>query len=230
MTLEQAQQLMPDMDWEETLLEVQTDPGDGLTESHGRLYEAIYGFLEITAQKWLRTRHLTQALDGALVAIGLEKIFRDIEKFSIPDDCSDGIGRAFKAWALVCCKREWGKYIKSQQDNPKEAEALTEEAPSPEKILLAQEATRKPPTRTQAEKMMMRQILHEELEKLVPTMKEALLESEDIKNIRKPGARGKQGEAASIAAKYGHTPSAVRTTRSRLAKKVRERFEKEAKS
>ena len=75
----------------------------------------------------------------------------------------------------------------------------------------------------------MRRILHEELEKLPPAMKEALLESEDIKNILQPNARGKQGEAAAIASKHGYKPGAVRTARSRLAAKVNERFEKEAK-
>ena len=232
MTLEQAQQLLPDMDWEEVLLEVQTDPGDGLTESHGRLYEAIYGLLETAAQKWLRTRHLTEAQDGALVAIGLDKIFRDIEKFSIPDDHCDGIGRAFKAWALICSKREWSKYIRDQkikEGDIDQEDLLAEEAPSPEDALIALEPTEKQPSRAQAEIELMRRILHEELEKLPPAMKEALLESEDIKNIHQPNARGKQGEAAAIASKHGYTPGAVRTARSRLAAKVNERFEKEAK-
>ena len=232
MTLEQAQQLLPDMDWEEVLLEVQTDPGDGLTESHGRLYEAIYGLLETAAQKWLRARHLTQAQDGALVAIGLDKIFRDIEKFSIPDDHSNGIGRAFKAWALICSKREWRKYIrdqKSKEGDIDQEDLLAEEAPSPEDALITLETIEKPPSRAQAEIELMRRILHEELEKLPPAMKEALLESEDIKNIHQPNARGKQGEAAAIASKHGYKPGAVRTARSRLAAKVNERFGKEAK-
>ena len=232
MTLEQAQQLLPDMDWEEVLLEVQTDPGDGLTENHGRLYEAIYGLLETAAQKWLRTRHLTEAQDGALVAIGLDKIFRDIEKFSIPDDHSDGIGRAFKAWAFKCCKREWSKYIrdqKSKEGDIDQEDILAEEAPSPEDALIALETTEKQPSRAHAEIELMRRILHEELEKLPPSMKEALLESEDIKNIHQPNARGKQGEAAGIASKHGYKPGAVRTARSRLAAKVNERFGKEAK-
>ena len=232
MKLEQAQQLLPDMDWEEILLEVQTEPGDGLTESHGKLYDAIYGLLYTNAQKWLRSRHLTEAEDGALVAVGLAKIFRDIEKFSIPNDHSDGIGGAFKAWALLCCKREWSKHIRAQQSmstNIEEEELLTEDSPSPEEILLALENSDKPPSRAQAEIELMRKILHEELEKLPPSMKEALLESEDIKNIQQPTVRGKQGEAAAIASKHGYKQGAVRTARSRLATKVKERFEKEAK-
>ena len=61
-------------------------------------------------------------------------------------------------------------------------------------------------------------------------MKEALLESEDLKSVEIPNARGKQGEAASIATKHGYKPGAIRTCRNRLLKKVLERFEQEVKA
>ena len=101
---EQAKKIVEEIDWEEVILEIQTAPGDGLSENHGLLYYFLYGPMEVAAQNWLKTRHLTIARDGALTAIGLEKVFRDIEKFKIPDDNAEGIGRAFKAWALKCLK------------------------------------------------------------------------------------------------------------------------------
>ena len=73
----------------------------------------------------------------------------------------------------------------------------------------------------------MEKALEDELNKLPPAMKEALLDSEDLKSVENPNARGKQGEAASIASKYGYTPNAVRTRRTRLLGKVQNRFKKE---
>ncbi|MBR9871482.1 MAG: hypothetical protein GYB26_10110 [Gammaproteobacteria bacterium] len=230
---EQAQLLMVEMDWEETLLEIQTEPSNELTESHWRLYEALYGLLEVAARKWLHARQLVEARDGALAAVGIDKIFRDIGKFNIPDDSSEGIGRAFRAWAIICCRNEWGKQsgiLKDEAWDPtKHLEDDTRASPSPEDLLAALDPPDQPPSRSQTERALRQRILEEELAKLLPSMKDAILATEELKSVSQPNARGKQGEAATIAEAHGHTPGAVRTARSRLLKRAKERFEKEVK-
>jgi len=232
--LEQAKTLKVEIDWEELILEIQTDPGDELTDNHWTLYETVYGSMVVSARRWLENRNLTEARDGALAAIGIDKIFKIIDKFDIPDDDSSGIGRAFKAWALKCCAREWSK----QKDLLREVELDSDKFnqfhsgifPSPEEVLIAEVPSNKPVSRPVTDRALIKRILAEELNRFPQSMKEALLESEDLKSVENPNSRGKQGEAANIAEKYGFTQGAIRTSRSRLLKKIRDRFEQEVKA
>lgn len=225
-----------EVDWEELILEIQTAPVDGLTESHGILYDAIYGLITVRAQQWLENHHLAQAHDGALTAIGIDKIFKEISKFTIPEDASAGIRKAFIAWALKCSEREWSrpKYQLTQTEISIAPDTIEETyqstSPSPEEVLITEVSSITPVSRSVTEKALKLRILEEELNKLQPAMKEALLESEDLKSVENPNARGKQGEAASIATKHGYKPGAIRTCRNRLLKKVLERFEQEVKA
>lgn len=227
----QATQSETSFDWEEVIMDIQTHPGEELCGSHWLLYAAIYGVLSVAADNWLEGRRLSSAEDGALVAIGLDKIFQNISKFNIPNDHPSGIGKAFKAWCVKCCKNEWSKYANSNLEDsidPMEIQRLDDRPTLPLEKALSNQESAKTPSRSDVERKLMRKVLEDELDQLPPTMKDALLDSEDLKSVENPNARGKKGEAASIASKYGYTPNAVRTRRSRLLVKVQDRFEKEA--
>lgn len=231
---EQLGRLKKEIDWGELLLEIQTEPGSELTDNHFLLYEYLYGRLEVGARKWLSRRRLSESQDGILAAIGIEKIFRDIGKFAIPDDCSDGVRKAFTAWALICSEREWIKekalMLQRKLSSLGDTELEETASPSPEELLILRENANDAPCRAVTERALMKQILDEELNKLQPEMKKALLETEDEKRPDKPTARGESGVAAQIARRHGYNPGAVRTARTRLLNKVEERFQQEVKS
>ena len=85
---ENANLLPSEIDWETLILEVQTDPSGVESEAFGRLYVAVYGYLHTLAQKWLALYQSSEVQDNALVAIGLDKILKEITKFVAPDDNS----------------------------------------------------------------------------------------------------------------------------------------------
>lgn len=222
---------MSEIDWETLILEVQTDPAGVESEAFGRFYIAIYGYMRTLAQKWLERRQLSEVQDNALVAIGLDKVFKEISKFAPPDDDSDGVGRAFRGWISTCCEHEWRNSKNIHKELAFDAHMLEEReknsCPSVEEQLVAEESGTFSVSLRQQAIYAQRQILNEELNRLPEAMRDAILESEDQKNVKNLKGRGVQGEVASIASKHGLTPGAIRTARSRLAKKTKERFEKE---
>lgn len=230
----QAAQLVVATDWGELLLEIQTTPDSGLTDSHGQLYAGVYGSLHVCAQRWLSNRRLSESRDNELVAIGLDKIFRDIAKFKIPNDDPEVIRRKFIAWALKCSEREWGKQKGLMRPQLCEFAIVENDEefspPNPESIWIELEDSPKLPLRPVTERALMKRILAEELNRLAPAMKLAVLETTDIKCVKKPKARGESGTAEEIASKHGYNAGAVRTARSRLSQRVKERFQQEAKS
>ena len=165
------------------------------------------------------------------VAIGLDKIWKEIMKFTPPSTDSEGIGRAFKGWVGTCCEREWSanRHIHNERTvDPKIlAEWENESIPSIEEMLLKEEEALAPPSPVQHINAIRRQILDDEIHRIPEAMRDALLETEGEKDVANPSARGKQGESAAIAEKYGVTPGAVRTARLRLVQRVRDRFSKE---
>ena len=228
---EKAYLVKSGIDWETLILEVQTDPAGVESEAFGALYHAIYGYLHTLAQKWLVRHHLSEVQDNALVAIGLDKILKEITKFEPPDDDSAGIGRAFKAWVSRCCEYEWRNNKNIHRELALDSHVLEEwvnhSSPSIEDQLTAEEEGASSVSLRQQTRSKQREILDEELHRLPEAMRDAILESEDLKSIDKPAGRGKNGEAVVIASKYGLTQGAIRTARSRLVKKVGERFRKE---
>lgn len=223
--------LQSEIDWETLILEVQTDPTGVESEAFGRLYVASYGYLCTLAQKWLERHQLSEVQDNALVAIGLDKILKEIGKFEAPDDDSAGIGQAFKGWISTCCEREWGNNKNIHRELVLDSHALEEwgknSCPSVEEQLIAEEGGVSSISLRQQTIAEQKQILNEELNRLPEAMRDAILESEDLKRVDNPAGRGKKGEAAAIASKYALTPGAVRTARSRLVNRVEKGFLKE---
>jgi len=228
---ENANLLPSEIDWETLILEVQTDPSGVESEAFGRLYVAVYGYLHTLAQQWLARHQLSEVQDNALVAIGLDKILKEITKFVAPDDDSAGIGRAFRGWISTYCEREWCKNKNIHRELALDSHPLENweksSSPSVEEQLVAKERGASTISLRQQDISKQGQILSEELNQLPEAMRDAILESEDLKSIDNPAGRGKKGEAAAIASKHGLTPGAIRTARSRLAKRVEERFQKE---
>lgn len=220
------------IDWEILILEVQTDPAGASSDSFGQLYLALFGYLEFIAQQWLERNNLCQAQDHALVAIGLDKIYKEIGKFCAPLTDSEGIGRAFKGWCSTVCKREWKSNRHVHSEQPIDPVILEEwdmgATPSVEESVISEEASCEPLGPQQQMNVLRRQILAQELDRLPEAMRDALLETEGEKSVANPKARGKQGESAAIAQKHGVTPGAVRQARMRLVQRVDERFKKES--
>jgi len=228
---ENPYQLKSEIDWETLILEVQTTPAGVESEAFGCLYAAIYGYLHTLAQKWLARHQLSEVQDNALVAIGLDKVLKEICKFETPDDDSAGIGRAFKGWLSKCCEREWNNNKNIHRDLALDSHVLEDwgenSCPSVEEQLITKERGVSSISLRQQAISKQRQILNEELKRLPEAMRDAIVESENLKSIDNLGGRGKKGEAAAIASKHGLKPGAIRTARSRLGKRVEERFLKE---
>lgn len=223
---ENAQQLEPEIDWETLILDVQTSPEVESSEAFGYLYDRLYGFIHTLAKKWLERHYLSEAQDNALVAIGLDKILNEICKFDIPEDDSDGIGRAFKSWVSICCRREWSSSKHIHRELPLD-EVGMDSHPSIEEELVSAEAEGSINTERQQAIEVQRQILNDELDRLPESMREAILETEDLKAIENLTGRGRKGEAAAIASKHNLTPGAIRTARCRLGNRVKQRYQKE---
>lgn len=228
---ENAYLLQAEIDWETLILEVQTDPAGVESEAFGKLYGVIYGYLRTIAKKWLARHQLSEVQDDALVAIGLDKVLKEISKFETPDDDSAGIGWAFKGWISRCCEREWSSNKNIHRELALDSHVLEEwdknSCPSVEEQMITKERGEPSISLRQQTISKQRQILNEELMRLPEAMRDAIVESEDLKSIDNLAGRGKKGEAAAIASKHGLKPGAIRTARSRLGKRVEERFLKE---
>jgi len=224
-------QLTQDTDWGMVILEVQTAPDMAeSSQEYTMLYEAIYGVLITNARKWLISRGYSHAHDQELMSIGLDFVFKVIDKFEVPEKSSEEILRSFKAWALKCSVREWTKRVQLEKCFSQDNTELTfnNQTPSVEDVLIDEEEKSTPQNRSNADIELQRKILCEELDQLPSEMRDALLEIEDLKRPDSPNGRGKQGESKLIAEKYGHTTGSIRTRRSRLASKVKDRFKKES--
>ncbi|MCU7919821.1 MAG: hypothetical protein KZQ95_15900 [Candidatus Thiodiazotropha sp. (ex Epidulcina cf. delphinae)] len=223
--------LQSDIDWETLILEVQTDPAGPESEAFGNLYTAIYGYMSTIAKQWLERHRLSEVQDHALVALGLDKVLKEIGKFEIPDDEPTGIGLAFKGWVSTCCEREWTNNKNIHSKVALESHVLEEweknSCQSVEELLITEEEDTTSLSSRQQTISKQRHILNEELDRLPEAMRDAILETEDLKSIENPTGRGLKGETAAVASKYGLTPGAIRTARCRLAKRVEERFLKE---
>ena len=227
----QTEELAIAFDWIELILEVQTEPEEGLAESHGRLYELIYAPLALHARRWLETRSLAEVENDALVSVAVDKTFRDIGKFEIRDDCPVKVERSFKAWVNRCAEHEWSKWLRSTLSS--KSVPFEEAMESEDFQLLSPEQEEETPTERSAERELMKRALEEELNKLPLPIRAAILETVGVADVSNPGARGPAGETARIAEKYGYTPQAIRTRKSRLVQRVREckeRLEKGSKS
>jgi len=231
---ENAYLLQSEIDWETLILEAQTAPAGLESEAFGCLYVTIYGYMRTLAQKWLERHQLSEVQDNALVAIGLDKILKEISKFDPPNDDSAGIGRAFKGWVSTCCEREWGNNKNIHRELAFDSHMLEEweknSCSSVEEQLITEERGLSSISSRQQAIYEQRQMLNEELSRLPEAMRDAILESEDLKSVDRPKGRGLKGEAAAIASKHGLTTGAIRTARSRLVNRVKERFPKECSS
>jgi hypothetical protein len=215
-------------DWGDVILEVQTDPAGSSSAALGVLFNLLYGYIETLAKVWLRKHRKCEEVPGDLAALGWDTISGRISKFTTPDDCPAGIGRAFKAWVGKCCNREWNRRFSERLEQTMAEDELSQVAwaPSAEELVISIDD---PTDRKQGSDLAQfaSRLLQEELGKLLEPMRDAILETEDHKSLASPGARGKTGVSTAIAAKYGFTQTAIRTARSRLGQRVKERFAKE---
>jgi hypothetical protein len=219
------------IDWEELILEAQTDPcGVENSEAFSQIYIELCGYMDTLSKNWLETHDLSEAYDGAFIAVGWALIIKQLHKFKIPNDDSTGICLALRAWIGKCCSREWNRRQHELMGTPPDPAAtnhllgtIQTSCPSPEEGLCESDNDC-PDT---ADRILMRKILCEQLREMPESMRDAILETMDIKDISNLDARGKQGEAAAIAEKHGHKPNAVKTRIHRLKEKVKERFDKE---
>jgi hypothetical protein len=216
-------------DWEEVILEVQTDPAGSSSTSLGVLFNILYGYIQTLAKVWLRQHRTCEEVPGDLAATGWDTITSHISKFRIPDDCSAGIGKAFKAWVGKCCKRAWNRRFSERLEQTMTEDELNQVvwAPSAEELLTGTDELNDEKQGSDPAAQFASRLLQEELGKLIEPMRDAILETGDHKSLSSPAARGKTGESAAIAAKYGFTQNAIRTARSRLGQRVKERFTKE---
>jgi len=224
-------QLFPDIDWITHILEVQTSPNINQSiESYTALYEEIFGYLEVVAGKWLRLKGYSEAHDIELASIGLSKVFRDIHKFELQSDEPVRVIKSFKAWAAICSEREWVKKVNIElslvKDISEDAELV--QCQSIEDVLIAAETELAEIERPNVEEALKRKILREELEVVVPDMRDAILETEELKRFGSPNGRGLQGDSQAIAEKYSFSQGSIRTRKSRLVRRVKERFMKES--
>ena len=219
-----------EIDWSLVILEVQTAPeGAEFSPDFVRIYEAIFGFLMVNAKKWLLARNYSSAHDIDLASIGFDKALKEITKFDIPNSSSKQILRSFKAWAAICSRREWEKRVNLELTSFKSSydETQCDQISSIEEDMITKEDIDILNVRPNTEKELKRKILSEELGNLPTDMRDALLETEDLKRIDNPNSRGLQGDSKQIAEKYGYTPGSIRTKRCRLLEKVKSRYEKE---
>ncbi len=215
-------------DWALVILEVQTDPAGPSSAALGQLFRLIYGYIQTLAKFWLKRNRRLEGQYDDLAAFGWDKVTSGIEKFDIPNDAPVGVGRAFKGWVGTCCEREWTRLGAEQRElavDPAELSDLAL-APSPEQLVCAEEESPVDSPDLKA-KQFVERLLQQEMAKLLEPMREAVMETEDCKSVANPQARGKAGESAAIAAKHGLTQNAVRTARSRLVQRVKDRFDKE---
>jgi hypothetical protein len=216
-------------DWEEVILEVQTDPAGSSSAALGVLFNLLHGYIETLARVWLRKHRSCEEVPGDLAATGWDTISSHISKFKIPDDGSAGIGRAFKAWVGTCCNRAWNRNFSERLEQTMAENELSQIAwaPSAEDLVTCTDEPTDGQPRSDPTAQFGSRLLQEELGKLIEPMRDAILETEDHKSLLSPAARGKTGQSAAIAAKYGFTQNAIRTARSRVVQRVKERFAKE---
>jgi DNA-directed RNA polymerase specialized sigma24 family protein len=227
----QAHRDLPALDWETLILDAQTDPGGIEGAACQSLYFEIYSWIEVLAVRWLRASYRSEAEDSALVAIGTLAVLEKVGQFEIRDSDQASLGRMFKAWVATVCKNEWKNNAKKSLEigtTPEDLEGLDQRsAPSIEDALIAEEDSSDPPQRNREDQAACRSILDEELNRLNEPMRNAILETEDLKDLSRPGVRGRQGEAAEIAHRYGLKPATVRANRKRLKDRAKARFSKE---
>lgn len=230
MTQETVQPIATETDWPNLIEDAQTDPEGLQGEAAQRLFLEIYPWINQLAGVWLRSHRYSEAHEGALVSLGVEHVLRKLDRFEIRSEDPGRVGRSFKAWVTKSCRRRWTDEITKipeESFDPSELEEMEgRTAPSPE-ALLEEEQT---PERTLPELALMRRIVREELEALPEHMADAIRETEALKDPQRPNARGRTGESAAIADRYHLTPTAIRTARSRLIKRIQRRYEKESSS
>lgn len=221
-------------DWGTLILEVQTDPaGADQCPALGLIFQVLFPFLRVLATKWRQKYRLCEDTRDELAIAGWDKISTEIGKFAIPEDGPDGIGRAFKGWVSICSRREWERLAQANPVvtmDPLELSEHLPAAPSMEELMDEEQQGVGSPEfidRSSRERQIQQESLRQELARLAPSMRDALLETEDGKSIISPNARGRTGAADEIAAKYGHTAGAVRTCRSRVCDRVKARFASE---
>lgn len=220
-------QLFPDIDWITHIMEVQTSPD--INQSIGSctvLYEEVFCYLLVTARKWLYLKGYSEAHDIELASVGLSKVFRDIHKFDLNSDDSVQVIKSFKVWVGICSEREWIKKIDIELNLAKDVSEDTDLLPvlSIEDMLIEAETER-----PDNEKILKRKILREELDAVVPDMRDAILETEALKRVGSPNGRGLQGDSQAIADKYSFSQGSIRTCKSRLVRRVKDRFMRESK-
>lgn len=223
----------PDViDWEELILEAQTDPcGVTSSDAFGQIYDELHDYVWVMAKNWLSTHQLSEAHDGTFAAVAWDLIAKLLPtKFKIPDRDPNGICNAFKAWVGTCCKHEWERRKIELADTTVDPVAVNHlQITTPTEISSLEDTlcSTEPVSSKMTDGQLKRKILEEELGKYIESMRDAILETIDLKDISNMNSKGKHGEAAAIAEKYGHKPNAVRTRLFRLREKVKERYEKE---
>jgi len=230
MTEKIAQPIATETDWLNLIEDAQTDPAGLQGVAAQRLFLEIYPWINQLAEHWLRSRGYSKAHEGALESLGVEHVFRKLDRFEIRNEDPLRVGLSFRAWVSKSCLRRWTDEIAKIKEEPIDPARIEEmegrTAPSPQ-ALLEEEQT---PERTPLELALQKKIVREELEALPEHLADAIRESEDLKDPQNPSARGRTGEAAAIAVKYDLTPSAIRTARNRLKTRIRCRYEKESSS
>jgi hypothetical protein len=225
----QAPRNFPVPDWEELILDAQTDPGGIDGEACSKLFYEIYWWIEEQAKRWLKATNRAEVEDSALLAIGTKAVLEKIDKFEPRSEDQDSLGRMFKAWVGKVCVNEWRNNAKKSFEESMPPDELEQQrfTPSIEDVLIAEEDSSDPPQRNREDQGVCRNIVKEELKRLNEPMRNAILETEDLKDLSRPGVRGRQGEAAEIAHRYGLKPATVRANRKRLKDRAKDRYSKE---